>query len=164
MSNSYVVLFWRREVLAESVDWLRDHGYRIVALDAGAWGDEPAMHRAIAAAFDFPDYYGKNLAALNDCLSDVAAYSYGSSKDDTGLVVVLDRFDRFHRQCPRAAPIVLDIFAEQARVASLIGHRMMCLVRSDDPDICIRPVGAMPVVWNPAEWLNSKRRPAEPSC
>ena len=30
-----------------------------------------AFHARIARAFDFPDYYGKNLDALYDCLTDL---------------------------------------------------------------------------------------------
>jgi hypothetical protein len=32
-------------------------------------------------------------------------------------------------------------------------------VQSDDPTIRFEPVGAMPVMWNHAEWLDAKRRP-----
>ena len=29
------------------------------------------LHRAFAVALDFPEYYGKNLDALHDCLSEM---------------------------------------------------------------------------------------------
>lgn len=77
-----------------------------------------------------------------------------------GLVVVFTGYDRFAGRCPPAAQIVLDIMADQARSAALFGRRMMCLVQSDDPNIRLEPVGAMPVMWNDAEWLDAKRRPA----
>jgi hypothetical protein len=57
----------------------------------------------------------------------------------------------------RTAQILLDIFADQARRAILIGNRIICLVQSKDPQLSFEPVGAMPVMWNDAEWLNSKR-------
>lgn len=147
----FVVRYRQPPVLAASVAWLREHDYQIVSLDAGAWDDAAAMHRDLAAALGFPDYYGKNLDALNDCLGEVATYTYGSNKDTAGLVLVLDRFDRFFRADPRAAQALLDIFASHARVASLIGHRMLGLVRSDDPDLELSAVGATPVATNPAE-------------
>lgn len=31
----------------------------------------PQLHRALAQALDFPDYYGANLDALADCLGDL---------------------------------------------------------------------------------------------
>ncbi|WSE02425.1 hypothetical protein OG574_02955 [Streptomyces sp. NBC_01445] len=55
---------------------------------------------------------------------------------------------------------MLDILADRARSAALFGHRIMCLVHSNDPDISFEPVGAMPVQWNDAERLDSSRRSA----
>lgn len=54
--------------------------------------------------------------------------------------------------------MVLDIVADRARGAALFGHRIMALVQSDDPDIAFEPVGAMAVMWNAAEALDSSRR------
>ena len=52
---------------------------------------------------------------------------------------------------------MLDILAGQARTAILIGNRVICLVQSNDPQLTFDPVGAMPVMWNDAEWLNANR-------
>lgn len=162
MANTPVTLFWRRAVLESTAEWLLAHGYQVVRLAAAEWAGEDDLHRAVAAALDFPDYYGHNLDALNDCLGDVAFREYGASEEATGLVLVLDDYDRFASTCPDTAWAVLDIFATQARRAALIGHRMACLVRSGDPDIRFRPVGAVPVMWNDAEWLDSARRAEQP--
>ncbi len=35
-------------------------------VDASGWTTEQDLHRDIAAALDFPDYYGRNLDALNE--------------------------------------------------------------------------------------------------
>ncbi|MCC2313682.1 hypothetical protein [Cellulomonas xiejunii] len=43
--------------------------------------------------------------------------------------------------------------------AALVGGRFMCLVQSDDPQIGFQDVGATPVLWNDAEWAESRRRP-----
>jgi hypothetical protein len=34
----------------------------------------------------------------------------------------------------------------------------MCLVQTNNPNIRFEPVGATPVGWNDAEWLDSQRR------
>ncbi len=73
--------------------------------------------------------------------------------------MVFTGYDKFVAHCPHGAQATLDIFADQARGAALFGHRMCCLVQSDDPNIRFEPVGAMPVLWNDAEWLDSKRHP-----
>jgi hypothetical protein len=36
---------------------------------------------------------------------------------------------------------------------------MLCLVQSADPDLRLDPVGAAPVLWNTAEWLDAARHP-----
>ncbi|MFD9005044.1 barstar family protein [Streptomyces sp. NPDC059582] len=38
------------------------------------------MHRDVATAIDFPDYYGHNLDALNDCLRDVESLQVRTHK------------------------------------------------------------------------------------
>lgn len=143
VKNSAVNVFWQS--LDETTAWLADHGYRLVRFDAGAWTTRADFHRDVKAALDFPDHYGDNLDAFNDCLRDVAAYTYGADRDATGTVLVFTRYDAFTRREPRAAQAVLDIIAGTARFAMLYGHRMLCLVQSDDPDLAFEPVGATPV-------------------
>jgi hypothetical protein len=157
MMNTFVTLFWRSDILQRSLDDLVALGYDAVRVDATGWTAERDLHRDVAAALNFPSYYGRNLAALNDCLSDVGSMEYGTSPEATGLVLAIIGYDKFFAIEPYTAHKVLDIFAHQARRAALIGHRMMCLVQTDDPQIAFAPVGAMPVAWNAAEWLNSSR-------
>lgn len=116
------------------------------------------MHDDIASGLCFPDYYGHNLNALNDCMRDVSSGDYGwDAEAETGLVIVLRAFDAFTRVDRPTAQILLDIFARQAGRAMLIGHRIICLVQSNDSQLAFDPVGAMPVMWNDAEWLDSTR-------
>ncbi|QFZ18729.1 barnase inhibitor [Saccharothrix syringae] len=159
LTNTSVTLFWRPQILDETIAWLSDHGYQIIRVDAAHWSTEADLHRDIAAAFSFPDYYGHNLDALNDCMRDVVSQDYGWTPHTTGLVLVFADYDAFATRCPSPAQAVLDIMAEHSRSASLFGHRLMCLVHSNDPRIHFAPVGATPVMWNDAEWLDSKRRP-----
>ncbi|MGV9663746.1 hypothetical protein [Nocardia niigatensis] len=39
----------------------------------------------------------------------------------------------------------------------LAGEQLIALVQSNDPRFALAPVGATPVIWNDAEWLNSHR-------
>lgn len=43
---------------------------RLVLLDGARMRDKASFHEALKAAFGFPDYYGRNLDALHDCLSE----------------------------------------------------------------------------------------------
>ena len=42
-----------------------------VTIDCGGCADKKALHARIAAGLDFPVWYGKNLDALMDCLTDL---------------------------------------------------------------------------------------------
>ncbi|MGW2478121.1 barstar family protein [Streptomyces sp. NPDC001665] len=159
MINTFVTLFWRKRLLTQATERLEDRGFRVIHLEAGQWNTERDMHRAVAAALDFPDYYGHNLDALNDCLGDVACYgSYDDAPEGAGLVLAFTDYDRFATTCPRAAQIVLDITADQARQAAVLRRRLICLVQSNDPQIRFEPVGAMPAMWNSDEWSDASRR------
>jgi hypothetical protein len=163
-ANTFITLYWRRELLDQTIEGLRDRHFAVVEVDASGWTTEKDLHRDIAAALDFPDYYGRNLDALNDCLRDVVDGEFGVPSDATGFVLVLNHYDHFARACPRQAQIVLDILADQGRSAAVFGRRVLCLVHSDDPDITFQPVGAVPVMWNQAEWLDARRRPGAAGC
>ncbi|MEU3355227.1 barstar family protein [Streptomyces sp. NPDC037389] len=159
MANTFVTLFWRRRLLDEATAGLERDGYRIVRLTAGDWSTEKDMHCGTADALGFPDYYGHNLDALDDCLGDVACLGpYDGSPEGAGLVLVLTDYDRFAAACPDVAHAVLDLIAGQARRASVLRRRVVCLVHSNDPGIRFDPVGAMPVLWNDKEWLDAARR------
>ena len=49
-----------------------------VQLSAAGWDTPEKAHADLAKALDFPAYYGKNLDALHDCLTELA---------DTQLVI-----------------------------------------------------------------------------
>jgi hypothetical protein len=158
LTNTSVTLFWRPQILNETTAWLSDHGYQVTRFDAAAWSTEHDLHRDVATTLSFPDYYGRNLDALNDCMRDVVSQDYGWAPNTTGLALVFIGYDAFTARCPRAAHIVLDIMADHSRAAALFGRRLMCLVHSNDPNIRFEPVGATPVAWNDAEWFDSERR------
>src|SRR5687768_9199341 len=96
----FVHLFRRPSVLQGVADALSVHGYEIVRLDAGLWESHTAMYDALATGLSFPSYFGRNMNALNDCLSDVATGDYGWDSRSTGLLLILDRFDRFAKRTP----------------------------------------------------------------
>ena len=151
LQNSPVTLYFSNTVLAGDVSWFRDHGYRVVSLSAGQHESLEGLLTAMAERLAFPDYFGRNLDAFNDCLSDVEIPPEG------GLVLVLQDFNLFANACRPAAQALLDICATSSRHFLLTGRRFLVLLHSADPRIAIEPVGATPVLWNPQEWLNTKR-------
>lgn len=158
--DSPVHLFWQTAMINQTVEWLRSHGYRIFSFDAAGWDTETDMHKDLAQGFGFPDQPYPNYDGLNDHLTDVALYQLCADATSAGTVMVISRFNVFVAQCGVfRSHILLDIFANAARMAMLVGHRMLCLLQSDDPDLAIGPVGASPVRWNVKESLLSVRHP-----
>lgn len=125
-----LTVFRRASALTRAIGQLRGRGYDVRETDAARWGDEPGMHRALAALLDFPDYYGRNLDALNDCFGDVAAGAYGVRPGATGLVLVLWHFDAFAVGHGHAASELLDIVTGRAAEAARHGRPLICLVQS----------------------------------
>jgi RNAse (barnase) inhibitor barstar len=117
------------------------------------WNDLARMHDDLQSKLDFPDYYGKNLDALNDCLSDIEI------PDDSGLALALVRFDSLVAAQPNVAAALLDILADNSRSAMLCGKRLIALVQTDSPDFRTGPIGATTGNWNCREWLDSNRKP-----
>ncbi|MDT0343521.1 barstar family protein [Streptomyces litchfieldiae] len=143
LRNGHVTRFSTRKALDAAVAGLQHLGYRVHVIDAARWHDQRAMHRDLAGALRFPDYYGHNLDALNDMFRDIAAFrSHGTDLSATGTALALPGFGLFHAREERTAHALLDMFAAQARAALLGLHPMLCLVGSDRP---LAPVGTTEV-------------------
>ena len=106
------------------------------------------MHRQLKTKLSFPDYYGENWDALNDCLSDLEI-------TDEGQIVLFRRLDNLDTN---RVHMLLDIFASNSRLQMLFGKRLIVLAQVDNPNYQIDPVGATPVMWNGAEWLDKNRQ------
>jgi hypothetical protein len=65
----------------------------IIRIDARRLTDSAGLHAAVKEAFGFPDWYGNNLDALNDCLTHLDDPESGMSRvqlfpGEVGLLVV----------------------------------------------------------------------------
>lgn len=151
LQNGPISMYLRSVVLEDDIAWLAEHAYQIDRLDCSGWRDVQTAHTALAETLAFPDYYGRNLDALDDCMRDLEV------SDEGGRVIVLERFDVPATAISDFAYVVLDIVASSARDKLLFGRRMLALVQSNDPTLGFPPVGATSVTWNPREWLSSAR-------
>jgi len=151
LQNSPVGLYYRPEILDEDLGQLRSEGYRIDEFDCFKWRAELDFHADMAAGLAFPDYYGRNLNAFNDCIGEIEIPDLG------GRVIVFRKFDSFVRCEPRVASRILDILASASWRCLLFGRRLLTLAQSDNPRIEFGCVGGHPVLWNPREWLNKNR-------
>lgn len=119
-----LALFSDRAALADTEERLAQTGYESVSLACSTW-DVATLHRELAAALAFPDYYGHNLAALHDCLSDVAHGDYGWNPGRTGLAITLNGFGGLLRGEPSLAHALADLAADCSRTAMVFGHRII---------------------------------------
>ena len=83
LRNSPVALYWNSEIWQKHIKWFEQNGYNIVKLDAEKWSSERLFHEDIEKGLQFPEYYGMNLDALNDCLRDI------DFSDCDGLVIAI---------------------------------------------------------------------------
>jgi RNAse (barnase) inhibitor barstar len=154
-----VSLYWRSEILADDLQWFGSNGYRIVSFETADWLTEEQMHDSLKADLSFPEYYGKNLNALDECMWDDLVVP-----DAGGLVLVLNHYDQFAKadldagsSGKKTADVVLDIFAGAIRYHMLFGRRLIILLHSDDPWIRFDGLGGTSARWNRREWLNKNR-------
>ena len=82
------------------------HGWRFFLVDGADAHDKASFLRAMAAAFDFPDWFGNNWDALADCLNDL------SWAPAPGYVLLFDHHDAY--ASASEWPMVLDIFTATA--------------------------------------------------
>ncbi len=151
LERGAVALYHKGSVLSGDVGWFRQQGYAIHELDGAGWHSPADFHAAAQTGLNFPAYYAKNLAAWIDCLAELPV------PDESGLLIVLRRFDVFAKAEPQLAQTILDSLESASRRFLLTGRRLIALVQSDDPRIRFERVGALPVTWNPREWTDADR-------
>ncbi len=143
--------YFRNRVLDEDVIWFSNNNFEIIEMNARNWNRKNA-HQKLKAALDFPDYYGENLAAFSDCLSDMYNKRY------KGLLLVFRRYDSFVEEDKNFAEAVLDIIAGESWIWLLTGQKLIGLVQTDNPDLNFNKLGGICPSWNSSEWYNSDRK------
>ena len=151
LERGAVALYHRSSILSSDVGWFRQQRYAIHELDAAGWTTPDAFHADAQRVLGFPTYYARNLASWIDCLAEIPV------PDVAGTALVFRKYDSFAKAQPQLAQTVLDSIESTSRRFLLTGRRLLALVQSDDPRIRFERVGAMPVTWNPREWLDSER-------
>jgi RNAse (barnase) inhibitor barstar len=147
LQDGWTSLYWQQSILDKDLNWFKNENYSVFDFDCTKWTESKQIHNDLKKQLDFPDYYGENLNALNDCLSDIEIKA-------TGLLIVFRHFQIVDKDIAHS---LLEVFARNSRLHNLFGKRLLTLVQVDNPNYHIESVGSTPVLWNGAEWLDSKR-------
>lgn len=143
LQNGWVSLYARPEFLLIDTAWFRKERYRVIELDCSKWVDDEAMYTDLKLRFRLPNNDASDMKALKAGLADTTILG-------AGLVIVLHQLDTLAKD---KGQTLLQAFAESARFKMLLGERIITLAQVNDANISYDPVGALPVTWNPHEWL-----------
>lgn len=87
---------------------VKKSGLKLVRVDLRGVHDKPGLLDAIATALEFPDWFGGNWDALEDCLSDL---SWNKAR---GYVVLLEHSKELARRAPREFATAIEVFESVA--------------------------------------------------
>lgn len=150
LKNGAIHKYFRNKHLDEDVIWLSDHRFEIRDMNCSKW-NRKNFHKKLKEELDFPDYYGENLDAFDDCLGDMYDKRY------RGLVLVFRNYDDFLNHDRKRAEAILDSIARESRLWLLTGQKLLGLVQSNDPHLVLPKLGGISPDWNACEWLNADR-------
>ncbi|HEU0202828.1 MAG TPA: barstar family protein [Burkholderiaceae bacterium] len=102
--------------------WTQAAGQRFIWADLDALTERKALLKAIGRAFEFPQWYGANLDALYDCLTDLP-----DRNGPVGYVIVLDGLPS--GEARENAESVLDVFRDAAEEFARNGIAMRVFYR-----------------------------------
>ncbi len=91
------------ETVAERVE---ANGWRCFALNGDTINNKNSFLAACASALHFPDYFGRNWDAFEECLNDL---SWVTAK---GYVVLYDNAENFARNAPEEWDVAFDILGD----------------------------------------------------
>jgi RNAse (barnase) inhibitor barstar len=89
--------------------WARQSGQKLVEIDLQNCTDKVSVLREIAQAFGFPSWFGLNLDALYDSLTDLP-----EQQPATGYVVMLENLPRAAAFGVEHRDALLDVFRDAA--------------------------------------------------
>ncbi len=142
--------YFSHEILNKDIKSLVNVGYNIIDVNLKNWTISNYQSK-MKDAFEFPQYYGENLAAFGDCLGDLF------NNKTTGLVIVFRQFDAFYENSKDVSESILEIIINESWTWLLTGKKLITLIQVDDPDFHIDKIGGFSPSWNGKEWLNSNR-------
>jgi RNAse (barnase) inhibitor barstar len=141
LQNGWSALYLKPSILDAELVWFRSEGFQIAEMDCENFSSEKEFHAQLKVGLKFPDYYGRNMNALDDCLSDLTI-------KEPGFLMVYRHYDSLSADF---AYTVLEEFANASRLHMLFGRKLITLIQVNDPHYSLPPVGGCPLIWNRRE-------------
>ncbi|QDX82232.1 hypothetical protein B9N43_13850 [Denitratisoma sp. DHT3] len=107
---------------AALVEAAKADGYVVFPVDLAAVADKDGLLTAIGRAMAFPEWFGRNLDALLDCLADLGW------QPGEGYLVLLDHCDGIHGRAEADFVATLQVFADAAAEWREQGVAFWCFV------------------------------------
>ena len=149
MLNGSIVLFNKIDVLERTIGKIESEGFETVRFDCREWNEE-LFHKEVERKLNFPAYYGENLDAFSDCLSDL-------SIKNTGILLVFTHYESFLVKHPEVAIAMLEVIHINSWRFLLEGKVILSFIQSTDPEISFPAIGGMVPDWNREEWFDKDR-------
>lgn len=146
LQNGWSTLYCKEDVLEKDLNWFRTSDFKIIEINCSGWTNSRLIHESLSKELSFPDHYGNNLDALNDCLADIEIPC-------EGLIVVLRNFDIVQKEIGQN---IADIFANNSRRHMLFGQKLILLLHVKIRAFKMSNVGGCPIPWNRAEFFETK--------
>ncbi|WP_165453918.1 barstar family protein [Hyunsoonleella flava] len=156
LKDGPICKYFKNGILDKDLNWFNNKNFEVIEMNCRNWNRKNA-HRKLKDALNFPDYYGENMNAFADCLTDMY------NKKHRGLVLVFRSYDSFVEEDVKFAEAILDIIARESRIWLLTGQKLIGLIQSDNPDLDFPELGGTSPIWNPSEWFNADRKNNETS-
>lgn len=105
-------------------EWAAEQGLHLVEIDLGDCRDKTEVLQAIATALTLPSWFGANLDALYDALTDLPGRQSGK-----GYVIVLNRLPAMRDFGPGPRRALLEVFRDAADDYAQAGIAFRVLIR-----------------------------------
>ncbi|WP_151999189.1 MULTISPECIES: barstar family protein [unclassified Imperialibacter] len=151
LKDGPICMYHNNGILNEDFSWFSDNNFEVFDMNCRTW-TKNNLHKKIKEVLFFPDYYGENLDAFHDCLGDMLNTKY------RGLILIFRSFDVIVEQHRPTSEGILASIARTSREWLIDGHKLICLIQSNDPDLNFPELGGLSPAWNGAEWLDENRR------
>ncbi|MCI2256895.1 barstar family protein [Domibacillus sp. PGB-M46] len=143
MLNGSVKLFMSNKILNKYIGDVSRQGFEIYTFDYSKWKLKN-HHHDLAAVLDLPCYYGENLDAFKECLSDMV-------EEETEFVLVFKNYELFAKQNFEVAFKLLNIIQINSWRFLIEDVKLLSFVQTNDATMSFPNLDVMSAEWNGEE-------------